>query len=59
MKFFEIEEKTKYFNKFTNYFVRVIAAENLQDAENKENQRIKEINNKYKNIQVLEYTIKE
>lgn len=58
MKTFEITETTKYF-KFTNYFVRKIEAENLQDAENKENKRIQKINNKFKNIQVLDYTIKE
>ena len=59
MKNFEITEQTKYFNNSVLNFVRVIAAENLQDAENKENTRIQEINNKYKDIQVLDYSIKE
>jgi len=59
MKNFEITEQTKYFNNSVLNFVRVIAAENLQEAKTKQNQRIKEINNKYKDIQILDYTIKE
>ena len=59
MRNFEITEQTKYFNNSVLNFVRVIAAENLQDAENKENKRIQENNNKFKHIQVLDYTIKE
>lgn len=58
MKLFEIEEKTQYFKNII-YVTKKITAENEKEAITAENEKINNINNKYKNIQILNFTIKE
>ncbi len=56
---FEFEEKTQYFN-FINNVIYHIEATNKEEAIEKENERIKNINNKYNgNIKILSFEIVE